>query len=86
MEQILNISQLPPDIRVRAEYNREHYPHLRYGSSISKDVDDINMAFVWSLTPQGHDFWYNIYTGTNHRRDPSPYIHREIQTDDQIIF
>lgn len=74
MERILNISQLPPDIAILAEINRKAFKDK---DEVYVYIDDIAAAFNWGTSPQGHDFWSNIYYGS---------IQQTIQSDDQIIM
>ena len=79
MQRITNISELPDDIRSLAEYNREHHSYR----GIDNDTDNINLAFEWASTPQGHEYWSEIFNGEeviNSER------YKPTQTDDQIIM
>lgn len=68
------ISELPEDIRILAEINRKDYKDKH---EIYTYTDDISAAFHWANSPQGHDFWSNIYHSTGRQT---------IQSDDQIIM
>lgn len=68
MRPITRISELPDDIRVLAERNRENY-------SPGRNEDRLYVAFAWNNTPEGYQFWQNIYGEKE-----------VIQEDDQIIM
>ena len=67
----MRISELPPDIReIALQRQRECKDEL-----CDKYSDDLSNAFIWEVTPEGHDFWSDLYD-------------KEIskQTDDQIVM
>lgn len=65
------ISELPPDIREIALQRRRECKDLH----CDKNTDDLSWAFIWEVTPEGHDFWSDL----NDKEIPT-------QTDDQIIM
>ena len=60
MIRILNISELPQEIKTLAEANREDY---RNKHRIEKIEDSLISAFEWQNTIQGYGFWDDIYYG-----------------------
>lgn len=52
------ISDLPEDIRKIAYQRREETDSSRRGIDISSD--DLNYAFYWAATPEGHLYWSRL--------------------------
>lgn len=65
------ISELPEDIREIALQRQKECKDLRY----DKNTDDLSWAFIWEVTPEGHDYWEHL-----------EYGEIETQTDDQIVM
>lgn len=65
------ISELPEDIREIALQRQKECKDLCY----DKNTDDLSWAFIWEVTPEGHDYWEHLN-----------YDEIETQTDDQIVM
>jgi hypothetical protein len=56
------ISDLPAWLRVKAKTNIA-LNKRRGGENLNRDEDYLLLAFLWSLTPEGHDYWSSINNG-----------------------
>ena len=56
------ISDLPAWLRVKAKTNIA-LDKRRGGRANDREEDRLSCAFLWRLTPEGHDYWSNINKG-----------------------
>ena len=56
------ISDLPAWLRVKAKTNIA-LNKRRGGYNQNRDQDYLLLAFVWSLTPEGEDYWRSVNNG-----------------------
>ena len=56
------ISDLPAWLRVKAKTNIA-LDKRRGGSNDNRKEDNLLCAFLWRLTPEGHDYWSSINNG-----------------------
>ena len=56
------ISELPAWLRVKAKTNIA-LDKRRGGYSDDRKEDNLSYAFLWRLTPEGHDYWSRINNG-----------------------
>ena len=68
MKEWTKISDLPAWLRVKAKTNIA-LDKRRGGDNKDRKEDRLLYAFKWSLTPEGYEYWHNIYWGNIPEKD-----------------
>jgi len=56
----LRLARELPLMAARGQLKRGHYGNGLTSSEEGRIEDTIIDTFVWDLTPEGHDYWYDI--------------------------
>lgn len=56
----MKISDLPPGLKELAELRRNHHANE---CEIEEVRDDLGIAFPWSYSREGRDFWSKVHVG-----------------------
>lgn len=57
------ISELPENIKELAILRRNEYAKR---NNINEEIDNLLHAFTWINTPEGQNFWHDIYRGRSY--------------------
>lgn len=65
---IAYLARLPRGYRELALTNYHKLTNLPNVTLVDNSASAVNTAFVWGATPEGHDFWFEVYTALNMSR------------------